>query len=169
MAKRSNGEGTLKKRSDGRWEGQYVFNGKRKSVYGKSQEEVRKKLNNVIHEIESGVYISDNGFTVGEWLNKWLYSYKKNNVKQKTYQGYETLVRCHLIPAFEKIKLKNLTVDMVQKFMNDKAKEGLSGRTIRYIRSTLHNALNQAIQNGLIIRNVAVAVKVAEKKQKEDL
>jgi integrase len=166
MAKRSNGEGTIKKRTDGRWEGQYTLDFKRKSVYGKTQEEVRKKLNQVLYEIESGLYI-DNTVTTGYWLNTWLYEYKKGNIKQKTFESYESLVRCHLIPAFQKIKLKDLTVDQVQRFVNEKAKEGLSGRTIRYMRSTLHNALNQAMQNGLIFRNVAEAVKVTEKRQKE--
>jgi integrase len=166
VAKRSNGEGTIKKRSDGRWEGQYTIDFKRRSIYGKTQEEVRKKLNQVINEIESGLY-TDNTITVGAWLNTWLYEYKKGSVKQKTFQGHETMVRCHLLPAFNKIKLKDLTVDHVQRLLNAKTKEGLSNRTVRYIRSTLQNALGQAIQNGLIIRNIAQAVKVGEGKQKE--
>ena len=167
MAKRLNGEGTIRERSDGRWTGQYVINGKRKSVYGKTAKEVQEKLNHIKYEIQSGVYISSDSITVGEWLNKWLYEYKQGNVKQKTFQGYETFVRFHLFPAFEKIKLKNLSTDHVQRLINTKLKEGLSGRTVRYMRSTLHNALNQAIQNGLLIRNVAEAVKISEKAQKE--
>ena len=80
---------------------------------------------------------------------------------------YEGLIRLHLIPAFNKIRLKNQTVDHIQKLVNDKNKEGFSKRTIQYIKSTLHTALNQAIRNRLIINNVAEAVTLPNKKPKE--
>ena len=51
--KRASGEGTIRQRKDGRWEGLYSFNYKRKSVYGKTQEEVRKKLNKVLNDIDN--------------------------------------------------------------------------------------------------------------------
>ena len=153
--KRANGEGSIRQRKDGRWEGLYTVNYKRKSVYGKTQEEVRKKLNKVLNDIDNGIYIEDCHITTGEWLHIWLYDYKKNTVKQKTFEGYEALVNKHLIPAFSKIQLKKLSVDNVQRFINQKISEGLSSRTIRYINTLLHSALKQAINNGLIVRNVA--------------
>jgi integrase len=166
VAKRSNGEGTIKKRSDGRWEGQYVVDYKRKSVYGKTQEEARRKLNQILNDIENSVY-TDNTVTVGAFLDSWLNDYKKPSVKQKTYQGYEIMIRCHLRPAFQKIKLKDLSVDHVQRFINAKVKEGLSANSVRHIRTTLHSAVEQAIRNGLIVRNVVKAVKVSGTGQKE--
>lgn len=165
--KRANGEGSIRQRKDGRWEGLYSINNKRKSVYGKTQEEVRKKLNKVLNDIDSGIYIEDCRITMGEWLYTWLYDYKKNTVKQKTFEGYEALVNKHLIPAFSKIQLKKLSVDNVQRFINQKISEGLSSRTIRYINTLLHSALKQAINNGLIVRNVAEAVTLPERKQKD--
>lgn len=165
--KRANGEGTIRQRKDGRWEGLYTVNYKRKSIYGKTQEEVRKKLNKILNDIDNNIYVEDSKITVGEWLNTWLYDYKKNTVKQKTFEGYETLVRVHLIPAFSKIQLKKLTVDHVQKFINAKVKDGLSSRTIRYINTLLHGALKQAVNNGLLVRNVSEAVVLPERKQKE--
>lgn len=165
--KRANGEGTIRQRKDGRWEGLYTVNYKRKSIYGKTQEEVRKKLNKILNDIDNNIYVEDSKITVGEWLNTWLYDYKKNTVKQKTFEGYETLVRVHLIPAFSKIQLKKLTVDHVQKFINTKVKDGLSSRTIRYINTLLHGALKQAVNNGLLVRNVSEAVVLPERKQKE--
>ena len=70
--KRANGEGSIRQRKDGRWEGLYSINNKRKSVYGKTQEEVRKKLNKVLNDIDSGIYIEDCRITMGEWLCTWL-------------------------------------------------------------------------------------------------
>ncbi len=165
--KRANGEGTIRQRKDGRWEGLYTVNYKRKSVYGKTQEEVRKKLNKILNDIDNNIYIEDSKITVGEWLHTWLYDYKKDTVKQKTFEGYETLIRVHLIPAFSKIPLKRLTVDHVQKLISAKIKEGLSSRTIRYMNTLLHGALRQAVNNGLLVRNVSEAVVLPERQQKE--
>lgn len=165
--KRANGEGTIRQRKDGRWEGLYTVNYKRKSVYGKTQEEVRKKLNKILNDIDNNIYIEDSKITVGEWLHTWLYDYKKDTVKQKTFEGYETLIRVHLIPAFSKIPLKRLTVDHVQKLISAKIKEGLSSRTIRYMNTLLHGALRQAVSNGLLVRNVSEAVVLPERQQKE--
>ena len=165
--KRANGEGTIRLRSDGRWEAKYTLGYKTKSIYAKTQEEVRKKLNQVLNDIENGVNIKGNNITVSEWLNIWLFEYKKGNIKASSFQGYEKLTRYHLIPDFGKIKLKNLTVDHVQRMVNSKDKAGLSKRTIQYIKSTLCTALNQAIRNRLILHNVAEAVKLPNKKPKE--
>ena len=167
MAKRANGEGTIRKRPDGLWEARYTIDYKTKSVYGKTQEEVIKKRGKILSEIQNGVYV-DGTVTVGAWLDTWLNDYKKGNIKQKTFQGYEIEVRCHLRPAFEKIKLKDLSADHVQRLINEKAKKGMSASSIRHMRTTLHNALQQAMKNGLVVRNVAQAVRVSEQQGKKE-
>ena len=71
MSKRANGEGNIRKRPDGKWEGRYVYNGKRYSVYGKTQAEVRKKLTEAQAQIDGGAYIAPSKITVEEWLDRW--------------------------------------------------------------------------------------------------
>ena len=166
MGKQANGRGTIKKRSDGRWEAQYTVHYERKSIYGKTEAEVAKKLNQVLYEIESGAFVNDT-VTVEQWLHTWLSEYVKGHVKQKTYQGYEINVRVHLVPALKKIKLKHLTADQVQRLLNQKIKDGLSTNTVSYIKRTLHAALGEAIRNGLLIRNVAHGAKVQSVKKKD--
>ena len=66
MKKRSNGEGTICKRNDGRWMGQLVLDGedgkyKRKTVYGKTQKEVLNKLNEIKYKINNDIYVEKNG------------------------------------------------------------------------------------------------------------
>ena len=68
----ANGSGTIRKRSDGRWEGMYTAGygqatGKiiRKSIYGKSQKEVRQKLSKVETEIDEGLYLEPSKMTLG--------------------------------------------------------------------------------------------------------
>jgi len=158
--------GTIKKRKDGRYEAQYTVNGTRKSVYGRTPEEANTKLTQVLYEMDSGAY-TDSTLTVGRWLDLWLAEYVKGHVKQKTYQFYECNVRCHLRPAFQNIKLKELKADKVQRLFNEKTKAGLSTNSVSGIKRTLHCALNVAITNGLLIRNVAHGVKVQSVKGKE--
>ena len=93
--KSAKGAGTLRKRSDGRWEGRYSigFDAKtgkqiQKSVYGKNQKEVRQKISQIVTEIDDGSYIEPNTMKLGTWMDIWLQDYT-GNVKPATYSAYE--------------------------------------------------------------------------------
>lgn len=165
--KRANGEGTIRKRKDGRWEAMYTVHKKRKSIYGKTQSEVRKRLNKIICDADKGTYIESTSVSVGEWMWIWLNEYKRNNVKKKTYESYSELIRLHIEPFFSDIRLKKLGVADVQSFINTKTEEGLSARTVRYMNTILHGALKQAVRNGMISQNVAEGTVLPEREQKE--
>ena len=79
--KRANGEGNIYKRDNGSWEARYTVNGKRHSIYGKTQTEVRKKLTEALSQIDREEYIEDSGMTVSQWLTIWQRDYL-GNVKQ---------------------------------------------------------------------------------------
>ena len=94
--KKANGEGSISKRSDGRYMARYTVNGKRKAIYGSTHEEVRIQLNNVLNDIAKGTYIEPKKDTLETWLNEWLVTYALPTVKQSTYISYEGYVRLHL-------------------------------------------------------------------------
>lgn len=103
--KNAKGSGTIRKRSDGRWEARYTTGidpktGKQtqKSVYGKTQKEVRQKLTEVTAEIDSGTYLEQTKDTVGEWLDTWLKTYALYSVKSYTYDAYERSCNIHIKP-----------------------------------------------------------------------
>lgn len=80
--KGAKGGGTIRQRPDGRWEERYTLGidpgtGKQiqKSVYGKTQKEVRQKLTAITAEIDSGTYILQDKTTLEQWLNIWLDEY----------------------------------------------------------------------------------------------
>ena len=87
--KRPNGEGTIRKRKNGTWEGQYVAGrdqkGKliRRSVYGKTQAEVSRKMTALTNDLNNGVYIAPDQITVAEWFELWISEYL-GNVKSST-------------------------------------------------------------------------------------
>ncbi len=184
--KRANGEGTIRQRKDGRWEGLYTVNYKRKSVYGKTQTEVRKKLNEVLNDINNGMYIENTNITLGAWLDEWLEVYAKPSVKLSTYGSYEGYIRNHIKPEIGKVKLSALRADILQKFINQKLKNGrcdkvkdvntnklvikkggLSEKTIKNMYNMIHSALKQAYKNGLVNQNVSELITLPKQKRNE--
>ena len=86
-------------------------------------------------------------------------------MKSVTYESYSQLTRKHLIPALGRNKLGSLTPDQVRGFRGAKLAEGLSTRTVQYLLVLLRKALQQAVEDGLVPRNVAQGVKVSQTKK----
>jgi Phage integrase, N-terminal SAM-like domain len=165
MAKRrGNGEGTISRRKDGRWEARYTAqtaNGpKRKVLYGKTREEVAKKLTKAMSDRDEGLVFDDENLRVEEFLNRWLNDSVRDNVRPRTLDNYRLQVCQHIVPALGKLKLKNLSPARVQGFYRSKLDAGLKPSTVRYIHAVLHRALKQAVRRGLVPRNVTEAVDI---------
>ena len=111
--------------------------------------------------------VSPSNITVGEWLDTWLMEYKQPSVRVKTFEGYEYLIRLHIKPVIGDIMLKDLKTEQLQKLYNDKFRSGLSSRPVQTIHITMHNALSQAVKNGLILRNVSEATTLPKGQKKE--
>lgn len=157
--KRANGQGTIYLRADGRWTGAVSLpRGRRKQVYGKSPEDVRRQVAAIRRSLENGEVAAATGVTVGQFLDQWLAQVVRPNVRSWTYAGYEVHVRLHLKPTVGKIVLDKLSPMDVQHLLNRKLSEGMKPKSVRYIRGTLRTALNQAIRWGLINRNSAALV-----------
>lgn len=182
MAKRrGNGEGCIYKRPDGTWAGQVSIGydpatGKlrRKSFYGKTRKEVADKMAQALQGVRSGTFVEPAQTTFGEWLDKWLTSYKKSQLKPSTYESYEALVNVHIKPALGKVPMAKLQAHMLQSFYNEKlaagradGKGGLSTRMVRYLHAVIRQALQQAVKEGLLARNVADATSPPTVKSKQ--
>ena len=95
---------------------------------------------------------------MGDFLDNWLAEVVQPSVRLWTYRGYEVHVRLHIKPTLGRLKLEELTPLDVQRWMNGKLRDGLSPKSIRYMRGTLRAALNQAVRWGMVSRNVATLV-----------
>ena len=169
--KRANGEGSIRKRSDGRWEGRYTAGydpetGKRitKNVLAKTQAEVKEKLAKAIEESKKLDIVRSDEYIVAEWLRLWYELYAKPNIRPTTADNYHRSIESHVIPRIGEIKLKQITSRDIQKMYKDlqenerlrkskKQKNGLSNATVRGIHMMLHNALDRAVRERLILRN----------------
>lgn len=176
--KKANGSSTIRKRADGRWEGKYTLGydpktGKliRKSVYGKTQKEVRLALSKIVSEMDSGTYAEPSKMKVSQWLDEWLASYTMN-IKPATRSAYEEHIRVHIKPSLGDILLKQLSTRDIQQLYTNLLKEReLSPKTVRNIHGVLHRTLEQAKLLGYVRVNPADAAVTprVEKKQVETL
>ena len=119
--KRANGEGSIRKRKDGRWEGRYTAGhnpetGKAiyKNVLGKTQAEVKEKLKKAIEESKGLDIVKAGEYTVGTWLEFWLENYAKLKVRPSSYQTYKGFLNNHIKPNIGNIPLPKLTTMELQ-------------------------------------------------------
>ena len=167
-AKGAKGGGTIRQRPDGLWEARYTLGinpgtGKQiqKSVYGKTQKEVRQKLTAITAEIDNGSYQEPCKMTVNEWLDIWLADYQIG-VKDSTAYLYERQAKLYLRPALGNIPLEMLKAHTIQRLYNSLSQEhdgqpALSAKTIKNIHGVLHKALQQAVLLNYIRYNPTTA------------
>ena len=165
--KRANGEGSLRKRKDGRWEGRYTAGcdpttGKpiHKSVLAKTQSEAKEKLKQAIAEAEKLDMSRAKSYTLGAWIKLWYEVYAEPRLREKTKDYYLNYIGNHIIPELGNTPLEKLTTIQIQKFYNDLQKsgriqrythiklkdKGLSTRVVRGIHTLLNNCLEQAVE-----------------------
>lgn len=163
MAKRSNGEGSIYQRGDGRWVGVVTVgyeNGRRQRRYhyGASQREVREQLTRSRHEVQQGLPMRTNErLTVGAYLDSWLQS-ARSEVRPMTWISYEGHVRLHIAPTLGRVPLAKLTPPDLRALYADRTAAGLSPGSVTRVHATLRRALGQAYRDGLVPRNVGTLV-----------
>ena len=173
--KRANGEGSIRKRSDGRWEGRYTAGrnpetGKPiyKNVLGKTQAEAKAKLKQAIEEAKGLDTAKVGRYTVGQWMEVWFEHYAKINVRPSSHQTYRGYIDNHIKPNIGKVPLEKLTSLELQKFYKKlleqgrvdrlesrRQAKGLSPKTVRNIHQIISSAMNLAREQKLITANPA--------------
>jgi integrase len=147
------------RRRDGRWAAAVSLGARRRKwFYGATREEVQRKLTAALHAINTGGLADAHGLTVSSFLKQWLQEVVRPSVRHWTYRGYEVHVRLHINPVLGSMPLERVEPRHVQSLLNRKLNEGMSPKSVRYIRGTLRTALNQAVRWGLIARNSASLV-----------
>ena len=157
--KRGNGEGSIYRRTDGRWVGQYLVHTakgpKYRYLYGKTRAVVAEKLTKAMADRDSGLIFDAGKMTVGDYLDRWLVDTVRGTVRTSTYERHEEIVRLHIKPSLGRVGLKKLTPAHVRGLYSEKLDSGLAPATVRRIHSTLHKALSQAVSDGIVPRNAA--------------
>jgi integrase len=167
---KGNGQGSVypRRNKDGKIIGYlgayYGPDGKRRYVSAKSKSECERKLRAAMVDADNGLVFDAGKITVGQYLNSWLTGIK-GTVRQRTWERYEQFVRVHLVPAFGGIKLSALTRAHLKTLYASKI--DLSPTMIRHLHAAIHKALDEAVADNLIPRNVATNVKLPKMRKKE--
>ena len=160
MAKRGNSEGSIYRRSDGRWAasvdlGQADGRRRRKAFYGKTRQDVGRKLQAAQRALADGLPLVDQRQTLGGFLEIWLRDSVARKVRPRTLQRYQEIVKLHLTPRLGRIPLAKLTPAHVERMMNEAIGQGAAPRSACHHRAVLRTALNVAMKWGVLGRNVA--------------
>ena len=122
------------------------------TIHSTRKSDAQKRLNELLVSLEKGVYSPPGRLTVGEHLKNWLTGYVKSNCSVRTHDGYESIVKNHLIPNLGHVQLKHLNQQAIQSYYG-KAIERLSPRTVAKHHRLLSQALKYAVRQGYLSRN----------------
>ena len=166
MAKRRpSGDGMVRKRDDGRWEGRIVVGHKENGdsifhyVSAKTQKALMEKMHRCIVEYDGAELTGDSRMTLGEWLDIWLKECAEPSVRPSTYKGYRGYAERNIKPSLGSKQISKVTAADVQTLYRKLQREGgvdggaLSPTTVRRIHGVLHQALNAAVDRHLIVKN----------------
>ena len=168
--RRPQGDGTIRKRSDGRWEARIIIGHKNdgspmyKSAFAKTQKSALKQLHQLIDLYRDVDLTEECRMTLGEWMDKWLDEYMIFTVRESTLDSYRCLTENQVKRFIGEKQLSSLTTAELQKFYIKIKKEGrvkpnrdgsyeLADSIVRKIHMMLHEALDTAVRERLIAKN----------------
>lgn len=149
---RSNGEGTIYKRADGRWGATLSLpGGRRQTVYARSQAAVKERLKELIERRDQGLLVGSRDQKLEEYLLGWLEDVARPAVRQRTYIAYRDNLR-RLLPLIGHHRLSQLSAAHIQHAYGVLLKS-TSARSVHHSHAVLRAALRQAVRMGLLYRN----------------
>ncbi|MFC1988052.1 tyrosine recombinase XerC [Chloroflexota bacterium] len=151
--------GSIREKGKGSWQIQVYTGIGKDGKYRRHFETIRgrkgdakRRLTELLSSLDKGVYTPPGKLTVAEHLNNWLQGYVKTNCSQRTLDGYQSIIECHLIPALGQVQLKHLHPQAIQSYYG-KACEMLSARTVHHHHRVLSQSLKYAVRQGYLGRN----------------
>jgi len=150
--RRANGEGSIYRHGE-LWCGEIILEGKRKSVYAKSQADTRKKLDELKKKTLEEKDTGTSRQLLSVYLEAWLEDDVKPTVRVATHRMYRTMMRKHIIPAIGSVALCDLTSQHVQGTLGDLERAGKKPRLRQIIHAVLSRSLRRAVELDVIAKN----------------
>jgi len=123
-----------------------------------NKKDAEKRLSELLHQLDTGTYMKPGKTTVAEFFIRWLNEYAKPNLSPRTIEGYEHIIT-RFVLNFGNHTLIDLKPEHLQHYYSEQLSIGLSTQTVRHYHMLIHKILDTAVEWGLVIRNVADAVK----------
>lgn len=172
MKRRDKGEGSISQRKDGLWTGRIDVgiqnNGKRKikAVYGKTEQEVKRKLKELKKELIKHDYQEVKKQSVEEYMTDWLYNYKQNEVKPSTFDRIEQVCKNQIFPCIGSLQMNSITANDFQKMINDLSAK-YSYSTVKKAYDYTKSCFSLAYDKREILFNPFVRISLPTNKKKE--
>jgi integrase len=167
-SRRGNGEGAISRRaSDGLWQASMSLeSGKRRYFYAKTEREVRQKLREAQASVEKGLPLVSDKQTMDQYTASWLATVRPN-LKPRTQETYEQLVRIHVLPTLGRVALAQITPQQLQQLYAARLDAGASTTTVHHVHAVIHKMLFDALRLGLVQRNVSDLVDAPSMRHRE--
>src|SRR5690242_17151995 len=128
--RRSNHEGSITHRADGRWVARVTLEGgKRKNIYARTRQEAAKLLTMALRDRDAGLPLVGDKQTVAQYLASWLEAVE-HSIKPRSHLTYSSIIRRYVVPTLGKIALSKLTAQQLQHLYAEKMRTGLSAATM---------------------------------------
>ena len=182
--RRPAGDGMVRKREDGRWEGRIVVGHKENGdsifryLYAPTQKELTQKLRQEISTYQGVELTEDSKMPLGDWLDYWLNTIMAESIRPSTFEGYRRYIDSYIKPHLGKKQVSKITPTDVQNMYNKLKKRGrvrehpqygyeLSDSMIRSIHAMFHGAMKAAEQARLIAKNPTEGVTIPKSSTKQ--
>lgn len=175
--RRGNNEGTIYQRKDGLWCGQVVIGYKpdgklnRKTLYGKSRQEVAIKIAKHSNEVFENGYTSVSASDAREFCvlyDDWFTTFKAPNISSQTQERYRNFIKNHFNPAFGTAQVDEIDLKRFQRFFNEKAKNGYAIQTIKHMKQALSQFYEYAVKRKLVSYNPIADVKIQDNRRRDE-
>ena len=168
--RREKGSGSVSQRKDGTWTARFTIgvneHGKQKikAFYGKSEREVRRKLNDFKKEYYKNSSTSVQRSTVQQYMTRWLNENKKNSLKPKSFDRLEQTLTYQVLPKIGHLQVAALQSDDVQKMINDLKEEGKSYSTVKKAYDAVNDCFRTGVIQRTVVFNPALGVTIPQRK-----
>ena len=154
--KRANGEGSIFRRNDRLWCGQFSLpTGKRHTVYAKTRREIVQKLAEL--QCDPTYALSSGRTTLGQYMMRWFET-ASPSLRPTTCATYQSLINCHILPYVGDELLSRVSPLTLEHLYANLEAKGVSPRLRQQVHALLHCAFKKAVRLKLIRDNPASAV-----------
>ncbi len=166
--RRTKGTGTVVQTPSGKYIGQAMILGKRRStVVCRTEREAEKALREMLGNADQGILPPKDKLTVAQWLDRWLEFIAPQKLRPETLKSYALQIRVHLKPTLGHIRLADLQRAHVREWHVNLAKRGLKPATVQRIHGVLSGSLQDALEDNLVMRNVARGIELPGRKRRQ--
>ena len=167
--RRGNNEGSIYQRKDGRWVGAVTVGYKadgsqiRKSKYGKSRQEVARKIAKLVDEVFENGYTAnvttENERNFEVLCREWFDLFIASTISSRTVETRRTMLKNHIFPVFGQFNVQDIDDKKLQRFFNDKVRKYASD-TVHKMKNILNNFFTYAVEEEYVSSNPMTKVKV---------